>query len=78
MLYAIADSGTHSDVVFQSTRQALKDPDANVQQIALQAVVKTGPDQTAIVTALQSVQSSDSADPTTKKHAQAILNSMGK
>jgi HEAT repeat protein len=78
LLYAITGSGTHSDVVFQSTKQALNDPDANVQQAALHALVKTGPDKSSVTVALQNVQSSTSANAATKQRAQSLLNSMAK
>jgi hypothetical protein len=78
LLYAISGSGTHSDPVFRSARQALNDPDEGVQRAALDALVKSSSDRFAVATALQNVQESASMSATNKKRAQALLNDIVK
>jgi len=78
LLYAIRGSGTRSDVVFQATRQMVDDPDPDVQRASLDALVKSAPDQSQAVSALQNLQGSPTASAMTKKFAEAYLKNMGR
>jgi HEAT repeats len=78
MLYAITCSGTQSDELFQAVRQMVDDPDPDVQQAALDALVRSAPDQSQAVTALQNLQDSPTASALTKEMAKGYLKSIGK
>ena len=78
MLYAISGSGVRSEEVFQATRQVVNDSDPQVQQAALDALVKSSPDQSQAVSALQNLQGSPTASALTKKLAEGYLKSIGK